>query len=89
MSGLTRKLRNKLKIHESKWKWEHSCPKTLGYNKDSPKGEVCCSTGLTQEVREVSNTKSNLTPNGSRKGTANKAKSHQKKGNKDWSRSKW
>lgn len=35
--------------------------------------EVCCNTGLPQEARKVSNTQSNLTPKGARKGTANKA----------------
>ena len=47
--------------------------KTFGCSKGSPKRDVYCNSGLSQEARKVPNIKPNLTSEGTRKGTANKA----------------
>lgn len=73
MSGLTRKLKKKLKkkIHESKWKWKQNSPKSLGWSKNGLKRKVQ-NTGLPPETK-LSNTQPNLIPEGARKVTGKKA----------------
>ena len=72
MNGSTRKLKKKFKkIHGNKWKWKQHGLKSLGWNKSGHKREVYSNTGQPQEARKISNTRSNLTPKGARKRTAN------------------
>ena len=52
--------RRNLKIHGSKWKWQHNIPKSLGCSKGSHKRKVYSNTGLTQEARKLSYAQPNL-----------------------------
>ena len=68
MSGLSRKLKKTLQNTWKKIKMKTQHSKYLGYSKGIPERKISCNSGLTQEARKVSNTKSKLTHKVARKG---------------------
>ena len=50
-------IKEAIKRHLEKWKWEHNNPKSMGQSEDSPKREIHHITNSPQKKRKISNKK--------------------------------